>query len=125
MSTSRPPRGTPEFDLWLLEMALRDAERLFRDPLSPELVEAESGIIAGPRQMGDLLPEKTIAEDLAIDRQQAGEQRAIAGRTAPALIATSNEAKAPSKEYLHCAVPGWPCNGIDVKREQDMRRPGQ
>lgn len=77
MSTSRPPRGTPEFEAWLLEMARRDAERLFRDPPPPELIEAESGIIAGPRQMSDLLPEKTIAEDLAIDRQQASEQKTL------------------------------------------------
>lgn len=76
-STSRPPRGTPEFEAWLLAMARRDAERLFRDPPPPELVEAESGIIAGPRQMSDLLPEKTIAEDLAIDRQQASEQKTL------------------------------------------------
>ena len=58
-------------------MARRDAERLFRDSPPPELIAAESGIIAGPRQMSDLLPEKTIAEDLAIDRQQASEQKTL------------------------------------------------
>ncbi len=75
--TSRPERGTPEFDEWLLQSSREFAERLFRDPPPPELVEAESGIIAGPRQMSELLPETTIAEDLAIDRQQAREQNAL------------------------------------------------
>ena len=74
---AKPHPATPEFDAWLLQSSREFAERLFRDPPPPELVEAESGIIAGPRQMSDLLPEKTIAEDLAIDRQQASEQKTL------------------------------------------------
>lgn len=72
---ANPHPATPEFDEWLLQSSREFAKRLFRDPPPPELVEAESGIIAGPRKMSDLLPEKTIAEDLAIDRQQVREQK--------------------------------------------------
>jgi len=48
--------------------------------------------------------------------------KAIAGRNAPAVIESEYEAKQLGKAYLHCAVPGYHCNGTEVKTEEEARR---
>lgn len=44
------------------------------------------------------------------------------GRSAPAVIESEYEAKKLGKAYLLCAVPGYHCNGIEVKSEEEARR---
>ena len=64
----RPEPGTPEFEAWLLAKAQKWSDELFTTEIPADLADVDSGIIAGPRSWEDVLPEKTIAEDIAIDK---------------------------------------------------------
>jgi len=68
MTENRPEPGTPEFEQWLLERAKERAEKLFTTEIPEELADVGSGLIAGPRSWADVMPEKAIAEDIAIDK---------------------------------------------------------
>lgn len=68
MTDSNPKPGTPEFEQWLLDRAKERAEKLFNTEIPADLADVDSGIIAGPLDWEDLMPEKTIAEDIAIDK---------------------------------------------------------
>jgi hypothetical protein len=64
----RPSPDSPEFEQWLLERAKERAEKLYTKEIPEELADVGSGLIAGPRSWEDVMPEKTIAEDIAIDK---------------------------------------------------------
>ncbi|GAB2909418.1 hypothetical protein [Rheinheimera gaetbuli] len=66
--SKRPSPDSPEFEQWLLERAKERAEKLFNTEIPEELAHVDSGIMAGPRSWEDVMPEKTIAEDIAIDK---------------------------------------------------------
>jgi len=66
----RPIEGTPEFDTWILERAKKRAKELFNTEIPEELQDVGKGLIAGPEKFSDLMPEKTIAEDIAIDKEE-------------------------------------------------------
>lgn len=66
--TDRPEPGTPEFEAWLLKRAQKWSDELFTTEIPEELADVGSGLIAGPRSWEGLMPEKTIAEDIAIDK---------------------------------------------------------
>lgn len=66
--TDRPEPGTPEFEAWLLARAQKWSDELFTTEIPEELADVGSGLIAGPRSWEELMPEKTIAEDIAIDK---------------------------------------------------------
>jgi hypothetical protein len=59
---------SPEFEQWLLDRAKERAEKLFNTEIPADLADVDSGIIASPLDWEDLMPEKTIAEDIAIDK---------------------------------------------------------
>ena len=67
-NSDRPEPGTPEFEVWLLARAQKWSDELFTAEIPEELAHVDSGIMAGPRSWEDVLPEKTIAEDIAIDK---------------------------------------------------------
>jgi len=67
VTTDNKP-GTPEFEAWLLGRAKERAEKLFTTEIPEELADVGSGLIAGPRSWEEIMPEKTIAEDIAIDK---------------------------------------------------------
>lgn len=64
--TDKPKAGTPEFEKWLKQRAEERSKKLFSEEMPPELVELEKGIIAGPKDISDIMPEKSIPEDIAI-----------------------------------------------------------
>jgi hypothetical protein len=64
----RPKPGTPEFEAWLLAKAQKWSVELFTAEIPADLADVGSGLIAGPRSWEDVMPEKTIAEDIAIDK---------------------------------------------------------
>ena len=66
--TDKPESGTPEFEKWLKQRAKERAEKLFSEEMPPELAELEKGLIAGPKDISDIMPEKSIPEDIAIDK---------------------------------------------------------
>ena len=66
--SKRPSPDSPEFEQWLLERAKERAEKLFTTEIPEELADVGSGLIAGPRSWADVMPEETIAEDIAIDK---------------------------------------------------------
>lgn len=66
----RPEPGTPEFDAWLNERAKQWSEELFSKAMPEDLADVGIGFIAGPVRASDLLPEKTISEDIALDKAQ-------------------------------------------------------
>ncbi len=66
--TNKPSPDSPEFEQWLLERAKERAEKLFNTEIPEDLSGVDSGIMAGPLDWRDLMPEKTIAEDIAIDK---------------------------------------------------------
>ena len=68
MTEHKSEPGTPEFEQWLLERAKERAEKLFTTEIPEELADVGSGLIAGPRSWADVMPDKTIAEDIAIDK---------------------------------------------------------
>lgn len=68
MTDDKPEPGTAEFEQWLLDRAKKRAERIFTVEIPEDLADVDSGIIAGPRSWADVMPEKTIAEDIAIDK---------------------------------------------------------
>jgi len=70
MTTNKPEPGTPEFDKWLANKAKGWSKELFSKDKPPEIAELESGVIAGPKNIEDIMPEKTIAEDIAIDKEE-------------------------------------------------------
>ena len=65
---SNPKPGTPEFEAWLLARAQKWSDELFTTEIPAELADVGSGLIAGPRSWADVMPEKTITEDIAIDK---------------------------------------------------------
>ncbi|WP_445767172.1 hypothetical protein [Rheinheimera sp.] len=64
----RPSPDSSEFEQWLLARAKERAEKLFTTEIPEDLADVGSGLIAGPRSWADVMPEKTIAEDIAIDK---------------------------------------------------------
>ena len=68
MTDSNPKPDSPEFEQWLLDRAKERAEKLFNTEIPADLADVGSGLIAGPRSWEDVMPEKTIAEDIAIDK---------------------------------------------------------
>ncbi|HEY9043251.1 MAG TPA: hypothetical protein VIN66_13805 [Rheinheimera sp.] len=66
--SKRPSPDSPEFEQWLLDRAKERADKLFNTEIPADLADVDSGIIAGPLDWEDLMPEKTIAEDIAIDK---------------------------------------------------------
>lgn len=68
MTDGKPDPGTPEFEAWLLDRAKKRAEKIFTVEIPKDLADVDSGIMAGPLDWKDLMPEKTIAEDIAIDK---------------------------------------------------------
>ncbi|TCI01694.1 hypothetical protein EZV61_17135 [Corallincola luteus] len=65
---TRPKPGTPEFREWLLKRVKPFSDQLFNAE-KPEGFE-EDGYIAGPTKGEKLTPEKSAAEDAAIDKAQ-------------------------------------------------------
>ncbi|WP_166836295.1 hypothetical protein [Rheinheimera pleomorphica] len=65
---SNPKPSTPEFEAWLLAKAQKWSDELFTAEIPEELAHVDSGIMAGLRSWADVMPEKTIAEDIAIDK---------------------------------------------------------
>ncbi|MEZ8188270.1 hypothetical protein ACED29_20925 [Shewanella sp. 5S214] len=70
MSTDKPEPGSPEFDEWLANKAKKWSKELFSKDMPPELADLEGGLIAGPKKIEDIMPEKTIAEDIAIEKEE-------------------------------------------------------
>lgn len=64
----RPSPDSPEFEQWLLDRAKARAEKLFNTEIPDDLMYVDSGIMVGPSNWEDVMPEKTIAEDIAIDK---------------------------------------------------------
>lgn len=60
--------GTPEYQQWLIEHSRPLIDRLFENPIPEDVAQAEDGLIAGPESWDQLMPEKTIPEDIAIDK---------------------------------------------------------
>lgn len=69
-NSERPEPGTPEFDKWLNERAEKRAKEIFEKETPEEFADVGRGIIAGPKKSSDIMPEKTIAEDIAIDKYE-------------------------------------------------------
>jgi hypothetical protein len=67
---NRPKPGTPEFEKWINARAKQRAEDIFNKDISEELVDVGKGLIAGPKNLEDIMPEKSITEDIAIDKEQ-------------------------------------------------------
>lgn len=70
MGNNKPPLGTPEFDDWLLKKLEKRADELFNADIPEELQDAGTGRSVGPKKVNDLMPEKTVAEDIAIDKYE-------------------------------------------------------
>lgn len=64
----KPEPGTPEFETWLKQRAEERSKKLFSEEMPPELAELEKGLIAGPKDILDVMPEKSIPEDIAIEK---------------------------------------------------------
>ncbi|WP_028863990.1 hypothetical protein [Psychromonas aquimarina] len=62
--------GTPEFEEWVSKRAEERAKKLFSEEMPPELAELEKGLIAGPKDITDVMPEKSIPEDVAIEKSE-------------------------------------------------------
>ncbi|MFC3150846.1 hypothetical protein ACFOEK_07390 [Litoribrevibacter euphylliae] len=67
---NRPEPGTPEFEIWLNNRAKNRAQEIFSKDIPEELSDVGMGIIAGPEKPEDLMPERTISEDIKIDKEQ-------------------------------------------------------
>ena len=67
----KPKPGTPEFDEWLKKKAISWSNELFSNTKPDEIADLEQGVIAGPKNIEDVLPEKTIPEDIKIDKEDA------------------------------------------------------
>lgn len=70
MSDDKPQRGTPEFEAWLRDKLKQRADELFNADIPEELHDVGIGRSVGPEKADDLSLEKTIAEDIAIDKEQ-------------------------------------------------------
>ncbi len=70
MCNDKPPLGTPEFDEWLQKKLKKRADELFNADIPEELHDVGIGRSVGPEKASDLMPEKTVAEDIAIDKDQ-------------------------------------------------------
>ena len=70
MSTDKPEPGTPEFDEWLANKAKKWSEDIFSKDVPSELADLEEGLIAGPKKIEDIMPEKTITEDIKIEKEE-------------------------------------------------------
>lgn len=66
-----PEPGTPEYQQWLIEHSRPLIDRLFEHPIPEDVAQAEDGLIAGPESWDQLMPEKTIPEDIAVDKFMA------------------------------------------------------
>ncbi|GLQ29613.1 hypothetical protein [Litoribrevibacter albus] len=69
MTTTKPEPGSPEFEACLNQQAQKWSKELFDKEKPDDIAELEKGIIAGPKNFKDVMPEKTIPEDIAIDRK--------------------------------------------------------
>lgn len=72
MAEVEPEPGTPGYQQWLIEHSKPLIDRLFEHPIPEDVAQAEDGLIAGPESWDQLMPEKTIAEDVAIDKAHQG-----------------------------------------------------
>lgn len=71
MSNSRPPEGTPELDEWLLQRARNRFKELEKVDIPEHLAEiVGQGRIAGPENAEDIMPEKSIATDIEIEKDE-------------------------------------------------------
>lgn len=66
MPDVEPDPGTPEFQLRLIEHSKPLIDRLFEHPIPEDVAQTEDDLIAGPESWDQLMPEKTVAEDIAI-----------------------------------------------------------
>lgn len=66
----KPEAGTPEFEEWLKNRAEERSKKLFSEEMPPELAELEKGLIAGPKNINEIMPEKSIPEDIALDKNE-------------------------------------------------------
>jgi hypothetical protein len=66
--SAAPEPGTPEYQQWLIEHSKPLIDRLFEHPIPEDVAQAEDGLIAGPESWDQLMPEKTIPEDIAINK---------------------------------------------------------
>jgi len=64
----RPSPDSPEFEVWLLAKAQKWFDELFTTEIPEELADVGCSLIAGPRSWEGIMPEKTIAEDIAINK---------------------------------------------------------
>ena len=72
MEDKRPKHGTPEFDEWLTKRMKKRAKEIFSVEIPEEIAEKVGcGMMTAPVHINDLVPEKTIAEDIAIDKEIA------------------------------------------------------
>ncbi|MCG3727561.1 hypothetical protein EXA21_15305 [Vibrio cincinnatiensis] len=71
MSRNRPPEGTTELEEWLLERARQRFKDLDAVDIPSHLSESVGkGLIAGPKDFEDLMPEKSISIDIEIDKSE-------------------------------------------------------
>ena len=68
MPDVEPEPDTPEYQRWLIRHSKPLIDRLFEHPIPEDVAQAEDGLIAGPESWVQLMPEKTVAEDVAIDK---------------------------------------------------------
>ena len=68
MPDVEPDSGASEYQQWLIQQSKPLIDRLFGHPIPEDVAQAEDGLIAGPESWDQLMPEKTIPEDIAIDK---------------------------------------------------------
>ena len=69
MNDEKPRRGTPEFDEWIMQLAIKRAEEIYNTEVPEELLEKiGSGRMTAPLKANELDFEKTLAEDIAMDK---------------------------------------------------------
>ena len=69
-NSKRPEPGPVEFERWLNERAEKRSKEIFEKELPEEFADVGKGIIAGPKKSSDIMPEKTIAEDISIEKNE-------------------------------------------------------
>ncbi|MBN7822378.1 hypothetical protein [Bowmanella yangjiangensis] len=79
---------------------------------------------AALKMCNDSVKSFNISQSQCINRVDSRKEscKAIGRRNASTVVESEYEAKQLGKACLHCAIPGYYCNGTEVKTEEEARR---
>lgn len=68
MPDVEPDPSASEYQQWLIQQSKPLIDSLFEHPMPENVAQAEDGLIVGPESWDQLMPEKTVPEDIAVDK---------------------------------------------------------